>query len=515
MKDLLRIRSDLKLLISSATLDADKFSQFFDDAPIFNIPGRRYPVDIYYAKAPEADYLNAVILTVMQIHLSQPLSGDILVFLTGQEEIEAVNETLTHITKALGTKISELVLAPIYASLPSEMQSKIFSPTPRGARKCVLATNIAETSITIDGIIYVIDPGLVKQKSYQPKTGLESLVVVPCSKAAANQRAGRAGRLAPGKCFRLYTRWSFDNELDDSPVPEIQRSDLSSVVLLLKSLGIHDLLHFEFLDAPPPETLIRSLELLYALGALNKTGDLTKLGRRMAELPLAPMLGKTLLASETYCCSEEILTIAAMLSLQNGLFYRPPVKEQRLIADNLHKSFILSCLPGGDPLLLLYIYQAWSEANYSQQWCYENYLQYKSLNRARTIREQLQGLLDRVEVPLLSVTNSSLLQKGNLDPSVPIRKALTAGFFYNVARLSRSGEFYKNIKTNQSMFVHPSSCLFRASGSGILPPKFILYHELIFTTKEYMRQNIDIQSDWLTEVAPHYYKDKDFTTKMK
>ena len=523
LKDLLRVRPELKLLISSATLDADKFSRFFDDAPIFNIPGRRFPVDIYYTKTPEADYLNAVVLTVMQIHLSQPLPGDILVFLTGQEDIEAVAEALGTVTRALagsGSKMAELLVTPIYAALPSEMQARIFAQTPKGARKVVLATNIAETSITIDGILFVIDSGLVKQKTYQARSGLESLVVVPCSQAAANQRAGRAGRMAPGKCFRLYTRWSFEHELDLSPVPEIQRTDLASVVLMLKSLGIEDLLHFEFMDAPPADTLIRALELLYALGAVNKAGDLTKLGRRLAELPLAPMLGKAILASETFACSEEILTIVAMLSLQGSLFYRPVIKEQRQIADNLHKSFLLSCMPGGDALLLLYIYQTWVESNHSAQWCYENYVQFRALNRARAIREQLEALLVRVEVPLLSVqdtpsSTTSMTTTGEaagrppLEPSVAIRKALTAGFFYNVARLSRSGDSYKNLKTNQLMHIHPSSCLFRQAGSGLLPPKWILYHELVFTTKEYMRQNIEIQPEWLVEVAPHYYKDKD------
>uniref|UniRef100_A0A7M5UD86 RNA helicase n=2 Tax=Clytia hemisphaerica TaxID=252671 RepID=A0A7M5UD86_9CNID len=194
IKDIARFRSDIKLLISSATLDAEKFSSFFDDAPIFRIPGRRFPVDIFYTKAPEADYLDACVVTVLQIHLTQPL-GDVLVFLSGQEEIETCNELLQERVRKLGTKIKELLILPIYANLPSDMQAKIFEPTPPGARKVVIATNIAETSLTIDGIVYVIDPGFCKQKSYNPRTGMESLVVTPVSKASANQRAGRAGRV--------------------------------------------------------------------------------------------------------------------------------------------------------------------------------------------------------------------------------------------------------------------------------------------------------------------------------
>ena len=201
VKDITRFRPELKLLISSATLDAEKFSTFFDDAPIFRIPGRRFPVDIYYTKSPEADYIDACVVSVLQIHATQP-RGDILVFLTGQEEIESCSELLLERTRLLGSKIKELIILPIYSNLPAELQAKIFDPTPPNARKVVLATNIAETSLTIEGIVYVIDPGFNKQKSYNARTGMESLVVTPISKASANQRAGRAGRVSPGKCLK-------------------------------------------------------------------------------------------------------------------------------------------------------------------------------------------------------------------------------------------------------------------------------------------------------------------------
>ena len=233
VKDIAKYRKDLKILISSATLDAEKFSAYFDDAPIFRIPGRRYPVETYYTKSPEADYLAAAVTTTMQIHLTQS-DGDILVFLTGQEEIESLQERLNFIAKKLKGKMKELIIVPIYASLPPELQAEIFKPTPIGSRKVVLATNIAETSITIDGISYVIDPGFCKMNTYNPRNGLESLVITPCSRASANQRSGRAGRVGPGKCFRLYTAWAFKNEMDENTIPEIQRTNLGNVVLLLK-----------------------------------------------------------------------------------------------------------------------------------------------------------------------------------------------------------------------------------------------------------------------------------------
>jgi pre-mRNA-splicing factor ATP-dependent RNA helicase DHX16 len=233
IKDVARYRKDLKLLISSATLDAKKFSDYFDEAPVFIIPGRRYPVDILYTKAPEADYLDAAVVTVLQIHITQP-AGDILVFLTGQEEIETAEQILHQRMKGLGNKVGELMVLPIYSTLPTDMQAKIFEATPPGARKVVLATNIAETSLTINGIIYVIDPGFVKQKSYNPRTGMESLIVTPISRASAQQRAGRAGRVSAGKCFRLYTAHAFWNELEEQTVPEIQRTNLGNIVLMLK-----------------------------------------------------------------------------------------------------------------------------------------------------------------------------------------------------------------------------------------------------------------------------------------
>ncbi|PIO62075.1 helicase protein [Teladorsagia circumcincta] len=477
---------DLKLLISSATLDAEKFSTFFDDAPIFRIPGRRFPVDIYYTQAPEADYMDAVMVTVMQIHLTQPLPGDILVFLTGQEEIESVQEALMEKTKALGSKIKELIPLPIYANLPSDLQAKIFEPTPPNARKVILATNIAETSVTIDGICYVIDPGFSKQNSFDARSGVEHLHVVTISKASANQRAGRAGRTGPGKCFRLYTAWAYKHELEDQPIPEIQRTNLGNVVLMLKSLGIHDLVHFDFLDPPPQETLVIALEQLYALGALNHRGELTKLGRRMAEFPCDPCMSKMIIASEKYGCSEEILTICAMLSCNAAVFYRP--KAMIIHADSARKAF---WSPAGDHITLMNVYNKWKETNYSQQWCMENFVQHRTMKKARDIRDQLEGLLERVEI-----------EPKSSSCTIAIRKAITAGYFYNCSKLDNSGH-YKTVKHKHTVHVHPNSCLFEEL------PRWVVYYELVFTSKEFMREICQIESSWLLEVAPHYYKGRE------
>ncbi|KAL9647128.1 hypothetical protein ABK040_004844 [Willaertia magna] len=513
MKDIARYRSDLKLIVSSATVEAEKFSKYFDGAPIFRVPGRRFNVNLYYTKAPEHNYLEAAVVTVLQIHLTQP-DGDILVFLTGQDEIENAEEMLKERTKMI-TSSKQLIIVPIYSTLPSDQQARIFEPTPPNARKVVLATNIAETSLTIDGIVYVVDSGFCKQNSYNPRTGMESLVVTPISKAAAVQRAGRAGRVAPGKCFRLYTSYSFNNELEESPTPEIQRTNLGNVVLMLKSLGINDLIHFDFMDPPPHDTLIAALEQLYALGALNDEGDLTSLGKRMAEFPLDPQLSRMLIASEKYGCSEEIATICAMLTVNNAIFYRPKDKESQ--ADNSRKSFFH---PDGDHLTLLNVYNEWTETGFSNGWCHQHFIQDRSMNKAKKIREQIVSLMEKVEIELIS----------NPTDTIAIRKAITTGFFYNVANLQDHSGNYRTINKKQNVRIHPSSCLYVNNNTQQTVtivgdpkdapkerdfPKWVLFHEVVLTSQEYMRQVISIEPGWLLEIAPHLYEGKIQVQKVK
>lgn len=496
VKDIAKYRPDLRLLISSATMNAEKFSTFFGGAPIFNVPGRRFPVDIHYTTQPEANYIHAAITTVFQIHTSQG-AGDILVFLTGQDEIESMAENLTETCRKLGSRIKEMIICPIYANLPSELQQKIFEPTPPNARKVVLATNIAETSITIDGIVYVIDPGFVKENVYNPTTGMESLVVTACSRASADQRAGRAGRVGPGKCFRLFTKWAYFNELPPNPTPEILRTNLASVVLLLLSLGINDLIHFDFMDAPASETLIKALELLYALGALNDKGQLTKVGRQMAEFPIDPMLAKALLSSANYNCTEEVLSIIAMLGESSALFYRP--KDKKLLADTARDAFSKS----SDHLTLLEIFNQWADTDYSTQWCRDNFLQFKSLVRARNVRDQLESLCDRVEIMISSKNNSK--EKSTKELETNIEKSIASGFFPNAARLSKTGDSYRSLKKNQSVHIHPSSVLHKVKP----PPKLLIYNELVLTSKEFMRNCLPIQEKWLAELAPHFFNSKE------
>ncbi|KAJ9454107.1 putative pre-mRNA-splicing factor ATP-dependent RNA helicase DEAH5 [Diplonema papillatum] len=491
MKQLVARRKDLYLIVTSATLDAEKFSEYFGSCPILTIPGRTFPVETLFANDDEPDYLDAALICAMQIHVEEP-PGDILLFLTGQEEIDTAGEMLHEYTKKLGPKVPELLILPAYASLPSEMQSKIFEPAPRGARKIVIATNIAEASITIDGIYYVIDPGLSKQKRFNPKLGMDSLDVAPISQASAKQRAGRAGRTGPGKCFRLYTESEYLNNMLPMTVPEIQRTNLANTVLTLKAMGIHDLLSFPFMDAPPQETLVMALESLYALGALDEEGLLTRLGRRMAEFPLEPPLSKVLITAVDFGCADDITTIVAMLTVQ-GVFYRP--KEKAQLADQRKAKFHQ---PEGDHITLLTIFEGWKAAKYSAPWCYDNFLQARSLSRALDVRKQLILILEKYRLPILSAGKNYTC----------IRKAIASGFFFHAAKRDNT-DGYRTVTEDQLVYVHPSSSLFQKK------PEWVIYHDLVLTTKEYMREVMAIEPNWLPELAPNFFQVHDPTKLSK
>ncbi|EDV98440.1 ATP-dependent RNA helicase DHX8 [Drosophila grimshawi] len=491
LKTAVQNRPELKLIVTSATLDAVKFSQYFFEAPIFTIPGRTFPVEVLYTKEPETDYLDASLITVMQIHLREP-PGDILLFLTGQEEIDTACEILYERMKSLGPDVPELIILPVYSALPSEMQTRIFDPAPAGSRKVVIATNIAETSLTIDGIFYVVDPGFVKQKVYNSKTGMDSLVVTPISQAAAKQRAGRAGRTGPGKTYRLYTERAYRDEMLPTPVPEIQRTNLATTVLQLKTMGINDLLHFDFMDAPPVESLVMALEQLHSLSALDDEGLLTRLGRRMAEFPLEPNLSKMLIMSVALQCSDEILTIVSMLSVQN-VFYRP--KDKQALADQKKAKFNQA---EGDHLTLLAVYNSWKNNKFSNAWCYENFVQIRTLKRSQDVRKQLLGIMDRHKLDVVSAGKNS----------VRIQKAICSGFFRNAAKKDPQ-EGYRTLVDSQVVYIHPSSALFNRQ------PEWVIYHELVQTTKEYMREVTTIDPKWLVEFAPSFFRFSDPTKLSK
>lgn len=496
IKEVIKQRADLKIVIMSATLDAGKFQQYFDGAPLMSVPGRTHPVEIFYTPEPERDYLEAAIRTVIQIHMCEEVEGDMLLFLTGQEEIEEACKRLKREIDNMGPDVGELKCIPLYSTLPPALQQRIFeSPPanrPNGAigRKVVVSTNIAETSLTIDGVVFVIDPGFAKQKVYNPRIRVESLLVSPISKASAQQRAGRAGRTKPGKCFRLYTEKAYKAEMQENTYPEILRSNLGTVVLQLKKLGIDDLVHFDFMDPPAPETLMRALELLNYLSALDDSGNLTDLGAIMAEFPLDPQLAKMLIASTEYDCSNEVLSITAMLSVPQ-CFVRP--NEARKAADEAKLRFAHI---DGDHLTLLNVYHAFKQNNEDPQWCHDNFINYRSLKSSDNVRQQLSRIMDRFNMPRRSTEFNSR------DYYINIRKTMVAGFFMQVAHLERTGH-YLTCKDNQVVQLHPSTCLDHK-------PEWVLYNEFVLTTKNYIRTVTDIKGEWLMRIAPQYYDMSNF-----
>ncbi|KAI7837808.1 hypothetical protein COHA_008436 [Chlorella ohadii] len=455
LKELVQRREKpLKLVVTSATLDGEKFSKYFMSCPVFHVPGRTFPVEIIHALEDHGqDYLQAslegklkaAVDTAIDIHCNQP-EGDILVFLTGQAEIDKAVKQLNDAVRSLPSEAcGDLLVLPIYAALPPEMQARVFAPAPSGVRRCIVATNIAETSVTVDGVVYVVDSGVVKQKEYNPRTGMDSLGVTPISRVQATQRAGRAGRTRPGKCFRLYTKKFFEREMPNTTAPEIQRTSLVSATLYLKSLPLNiDVLGFDYLDSPAAESLEDALRQLYVLDAIDVNGAITDKGKAMAclitpcsaqhapartpcpadkgkamaLLPLDPSLARALLAARDLKCLDQMMTVAAMLSPESSVFLGnkgpeqlaagteqqgqqggrgggggPSISEQgRELLKELQQEGL------GDHILLLRLYEAslgaaWQAAGGSIDWCRDLGVDGRSMRFARDIRQQLERII--------------------------------------------------------------------------------------------------------------------------
>ncbi|XP_010192757.1 PREDICTED: putative ATP-dependent RNA helicase DHX33 [Mesitornis unicolor] len=355
----------LKVIVMSATMDVDQFSQYFNGAPVLYLEGRQHPIQIFYTKQPQSDYLHAALVSIFQIHQEAPFSQDILVFLTGQEEIEAMTKTCRDVANHLPDCCPQMVVVPLYASLPYFQQLRVFKAAPKGCRKVILSTNIAETSITIPRIKYVVDTGMVKAKKYSPEIGLEVLAVQRVSKAQAWQRTGRAGREDSGICYRLYTENEFE-KFDKMTIPEIQRCNLASVMLQLLALRVPNVLTFDFMSKPSPDAIQAAIEQLDLLGAVERKEDqpvLTPLGRRMAAFPLEPKFSKAILLSPKFHCTEEILTIVSLLSVDSVL-YNPPARRDEV--QSVRKKFISS---EGDHLTLLSVYKAFRNVNGNKVGC--------------------------------------------------------------------------------------------------------------------------------------------------
>uniref|UniRef100_T1L399 RNA helicase n=1 Tax=Tetranychus urticae TaxID=32264 RepID=T1L399_TETUR len=418
--------SSLRVVIMSATMNVDKFSNYFDQCPVFKIAGRHHPIEILHAEQDLTDTIHASLVTVFQIHRTQP-TGDILVFCTGQEEIENMVSVTRETCFQLPQEQRNLVPLPLYAALPFNAQFKIFKSFS-GKRKVIFATNIAETSITISGIKYVVDCGKFKCRRYKPSSGMDTLKIETISQAQAWQRAGRAGRESSGICYRLYSRETYEN-MPKEMVPEMLRCNLASVLLHLAAIGIKDFTKFDFMDKPSIENVNKSTELLISLGAITKDENnwyqITHLGRQMVNFPLDPRLAKILIASAELGCSEEILSVISLLSVEN-VFHIPPHKKEE--ANEVHKKFRST---EGDHVMLLKLYRAYKAAKGNKEWCKENYIDFRNMRMVANIRQQMAALYERT-----NFTKNSCGANTEL-----VRKCITVGLYHNLAVIGKEGEY--------------------------------------------------------------------------
>ncbi|KAF2722567.1 P-loop containing nucleoside triphosphate hydrolase protein [Polychaeton citri CBS 116435] len=520
LKKIQKRRPELSIVVSSATLDVDSFVFFFsrkqaigsdnamseDDktCKVVSIEGRSFPVDTHYLNSPCEDYVLRAVETIFQIHELEP-DGDVLLFLTGREEIEIAIQMIADRLLSLPKGADSILPLPLYAGLSTEQQMWVFEPAPDHTRKVICSTNIAEASVTVNGVVFVIDCGFVKLRAYNPSTGIETLTAVPVSKASANQRAGRAGRTKAGKCYRLYTEAAFGS-LPSVTVPEIQRSNLAPTILQMKALGIDNIARFDFLTPPPSELIIRALDLLYALGALDDYAKLTSpLGTRMAEMGLEPQLAKALLTSSEFSCLGEMLSIAAMVSLQGSVWFSHDEKKKE---ETARRKFAVE---EGDHLTLLNIYEAFfRKGRKDTKWCQQHYINFKSLTRAVSIRNQLRRYLERFGIDVSSTTAenqaSSVLRVGGvahpINKAEQIRRCLSSGYFAQAAQMQPDGTF-KTINGDMTLHAHPSSLMFNRKAD------WVIFGELIESgEKKFVRDVTKIERSWLLEYAPGYYRVK-------
>ncbi|CAI9779386.1 unnamed protein product [Fraxinus pennsylvanica] len=499
MKRLIKLRaSNLKVLITSATLDGEKVSRFFSNCPILNVPGKLFPVEILHSSERPKSYIEAALKMAVDIHAREP-EGDVLIFMTGQDDIEKMVSKLEERIQNLeeGSCLDAIIL-PLHGSLAPEMQVRVFSPPPPNCRRFIVSTNIAETSLTVDGVVYVIDSGYVKQRQYNPSTGMYSLDVVQISKVQANQRAGRAGRTRPGRCYRLYPSMVYEDDFLDATIPEIQRSSLAGSVLYLKSLNLPDIniLKFDFLDPPSSESLEDALKQLYLIDAINVDGSVTSLGRIMAELPLEPSLSRTLLEANECGCLSQALTVAAMLSAETTLLLgRSKSTEKK--RKNPPSSDLPDGSGWGDHIQLLQIYEIWHQTDYNIDWCKDNYLQVRGMMFVKDVRKQLAQIMQKIAKGSLDVKTSKRWKEGQ--DYRALRKALCSGYANQLAERMIRHNGYRTVGfKSQVVQVHPSSVL-KPDEEGMLP-NYVVYHELIATSRPYMRNVCAVEMAWVTPI---------------
>lgn len=475
----LKERDDLKLIVMSATIEAQKFCDYFG-CSAFNIEGRTYPVDIQYLSMNVDDYVEWAVKKILHIHESCE-EGDILVFMTGRDDVEGVVGIVNYwarnkcLSEGKGEdENADLKAFPFYSQLSEEMQSKVFQ-VEKNVRKCIVSTNIAETSLTIPNIGYVIDTGLQKISVYNYDTG-ESLVTVPVSKANADQRAGRAGRTRPGVCYRMYTSSTYENELLPSPVPEIQRTNIHEVVLLLLRHGVGDIFEFDFIDNPSPELIQNALLLLYRLRAVCRKGLLTKDGKEMSELRLEPPLARMVLNSSRYGVVNEMATIVSMLSVY-GIFFEGFDKSSPLCDQNC------------DFMTLLNVFNEFIMQKNRNEWCSRMKINEDALKKAMETKKTILMALQGKGVKISNSGSSSRIQR-----------CIVSSIYYNIAR--KKDKKYVCLSNFRICKIHPSSILKDCTS------QYVLFYRHLSTKTEYMYCCSDISPQVILDEVGNYYRDR-------
>ncbi|KAG0153390.1 hypothetical protein PDIDSM_5243 [Penicillium digitatum] len=487
----------LKVIVMSATADMESLTDFFQqgftkqepqqkaietaeaeanrtdassqkDISVCRIKGRQFAVKTIYSPAPVHDFVDAALKTIFQIHQKEPLPGDILVFLTGQETVEALEHLVNEYAMSMDPSLPKILVLPLFAALPQAAQQRVFTPAPPRTRKVVLSTNIAETSVTVSGVRHVIDCGKAKVKQFRTRLGLDSLLVKPISKSAAIQRKGRAGREAPGQCFRLYTEKDY-LALDETNTPEILRCDLSQALLNMKARGVDDIVGFPFLTRPPREALEKALLQLLNINALEDDGKISAVGLHIAKLPLTPTLGRVLLAGAEngHECLLDKKKKEAAEAARRDLYRRE-----------------------GDHLTMLMTVRVYAAEQADRKaWAERHLVSHRAMQSVMDVRKQLRTQCRQAKL----LTNEALNITSSHDPSpILILQSFLAGFATNTARLVPDGS-YRTIVGNQTVAIHPSSVLY---GKKL---EAIMYNEFVFTNRSYARGVSAVQMDWVGE----------------
>ncbi|MCD2401361.1 ATP-dependent RNA helicase [Borreliella bissettiae] len=490
IKDISRKRDDFKIIVSSATINTKIFSKYFNNAPVVSIETITYPVQIIY-NPPLLNTSKGMILKIKEIVLNvikEKKAGDILIFLSGEKEIK---ETIKELQELNSKK--KLIIFPLYGRMPKEAQEQIFMPTPKNKRKIIVSTNIAETSITVENIKIVIDSGKVKTNKFQTKTHTYSLQEVPISKSSATQRAGRAGRLSKGTCYRLYKREDYQLR-EDYQKEEIYRTDLSEVVLRMADIGIRDFTHFDFISKPSTHSIQTASKILKSLDAINNKNELTEIGKYMILFPLIPAHSRALVeAMINYPQAIYQTTIGLSFLSTSGIFLLPQNEEME--ARQAHLKYKN---PMGDLIGFVNIFEDFKKALNKEAFTKENYLDLQGLEEIANVQMQLENIISKLNIPII--------QKGVFDNEGYLKSIMKGMRDYICFKTSKKK--YKTIRA-QNVIIHPGSLISTDS------VKYFVAGEIIETTKMYARSIGVLKKEWVDDIINEEFKNKDISDKKK